>query len=157
MEYVMNKFLIGVLIFSFAGTVLSKSEDRGGFRNLKWQDSISKYKNTMRLTSEKGNAKKFYVIDNDDMLLGKIKLSSITYIFNKNKFSSVALQTEQSKSNLKQVVLELKKTFGEPYYSNKYINKYRWKNDTTEVFLKCRASSHKCSIKYNAVLKKQRR
>lgn len=85
------------------------------------------------------------------MSFGSITLSSIVYIFYDEKFSSVAIQTDKSLKNLTQVVIELKKRFGEPFYANKYINKYRWQNKNSIVSLKCYSSSHKCSIKYDSV------
>jgi len=148
----MKKLLIGVLLFSFNTYTFSKSFESNGFRNIKWQESISKYEAVMHLTSEKGSAKKFYVKENDKMFLGNITLSSIIYIFYNGKFSSVVIQTDQSVTNLSQVLIELKKKFGKPFYANKYINKYRWKNENTTVSLKCYSSSHKCSIKYDSII-----
>ena len=146
----MKKLLIGILIFSFNASCFSKTDESNGFRQIKWQSSISIYENVMHLTSEQGSEKKFYTIDNDEMSLGKASLSSIVYIFYKGKFSAVSVQTDSSAKNVKQVLVELKKVFGKPLYANKYINKYRWKNKNTIVSLKCYSSSHKCSIKYKS-------
>lgn len=146
----MKKIFIMVLIFSFNGVVFSSDNNPSGFRNVKWKAPFSMYKDVMHLTSEQGDAKKFYTIENDDMLFGKVNLTSIVYIFINDKFASVALQTDRSAKNLTQVLVELKNEFGEPSYSNKYINKYRWDNKKTKVSLKCYSSSHKCSIKYNS-------
>lgn len=148
----MKKLLIGVLLFSFSAHVFSKNPESNGFRNITWQESISKYESVMHLTSEQGSAKKFYVKENDKMLFENITLSSIIYIFYNGKFSSAVVQTDQSVTNLTQVLIELKKRFGKPFYANKYINKHRWKNTNTMVSLKCYSSSHKCSIKYDSII-----
>ena len=150
MGYTMKKLLIGILVFSF--NVSAFANEYNGFRKIKWEESISKYKNVMRLTSADEKSKKFYVREDEDMSFSDdIMLTSIVYVFYEGKFSSVVLQTDQSATNIKQVLIELKKKYGEPSYTNKYINKYRWKNMTTTINLKCYSSSHKCSINYNSI------
>ena len=152
MGYTMKKLLIGVLVFSFNVSTFANENKSNGFRKIKWEESITKYKNVMHLTSDEGKPRKFYVIKNDDMSFSDdITLTSIIYIFHEGKFSSVILQTDQSATNIKQVLIELKKKYGGPSYANKYTNKYRWKNMTTTIDLKCYPSSHKCSINYNSV------
>jgi len=148
---VIKKIAVGILISSFTVSVFSKNDEVNGFRKIKWQTPISRYEEVMKLTSEQGNAKKFYIIENDDMIFGNVNLSSIVYVFYNDKFSSVTIQTDKDRKNLTQVFIELKKIFGEPSYSNKYINKYRWKDENTMVSLKCYSSSHKCSVKFNSV------
>ena len=85
------------------------------------------------------------------MLWNDINLTSISYVFYKDKFSSVIIQTDRSSDNSKKTVNIFKNIFGKPFYSNKYINKFKWKNESTIVNLKCFASSHKCSMIYNSV------
>lgn len=147
----MKNLLIGVLVFSFNVSIFAKENESDGFGGIKWEEPISKYNKIMKLTSDDGLPKKFYSRKNENMSFGEIKLSSVIYIFYKGKFSSVIFQTDQSVTNLTQVLIELKNIFGKPSYSNKYIHKYRWKNETTTVYLKCYPSSHKCSITYNSV------
>ena len=53
----MKKLLIGVLVFSF--NVSTFANEYNGFRKIKWENSIAKYKNVMRLTSENEKSKKF--------------------------------------------------------------------------------------------------
>jgi hypothetical protein len=144
------RIIAGILIFSFS-TVLIAENSLNGFKNIKWGESITKHKEVMHLTSENKKIKKYYTIDNDDMLLGDIKLTSISYVFYKDKFSSLILQTGRSSDNLKKTLSFLKNKFGNPSYANKYINKFRWENESTIVDLKCFASSHKCSLIYNSV------
>lgn len=146
----MKKLLVGILVFSFN---ISTFANENGFRKIKWEDSISRYENIMQLASDNGNDsdRKFYFIEDDEMSFGDVSLTSIVYIFYKGKFSSVILQTDQSATNLKQVLIKLKNKFGKPLYENKYTNKYRWQGETTAVNLKCYSSSHKCSITYNSV------
>lgn len=147
----MKKLLIGVLVFSFNVTAFSKEGKVDGFREIKWGESITRYKDIFRLTSDSNNPKRFYVRNNDEMLFGEISLTSIIYVFYKNKFSSVIIQTDRSAINLTQTFIELKKKLGKPYYKNKYNKKYLWKNEKTMVSLKCYASSHKCIINYISV------
>lgn len=147
----MKQFLIGVLIFSFSVSSFSKDSSFKGFRGILWKDSISKYKDTMRLNSDDGVPKKYYSREHDEMSLGEVKLSSLIYIFYKDKFSSVIVQTDKSVTNLTQVLVELKKKFGDPIFANKYINKYSWEDENTNIKLKCYSSSHKCRITYSSV------
>jgi len=147
----MKKLLIGVLVFSFNVSTFSFENKSNGFRELKWEESITKYKNVMHLTSESGKPRKFYVRKSDEMSFGDLTLTSIIYVFYKGKFSSAIIQTDKSVTNLRQALSQLKKKFGKPFYANKYTNKYRWKDQTTVIQLKCYSSSHKCSIIYNSV------
>ena len=62
------------------------------------------------------------------------------------------IQTDRSSYDLKKIINKYKNIFGKPFYSNKYINKFIWKNETTIVNLKCFSSSHKCSIVYKSVV-----
>lgn len=151
MEWIMKKLLIGVLIFSFSVSSFSKNSDFNGFRGILWKDSISKHKDRMKLNSDDSLPKKYYTRENDEMSLGEVTLSSLIYIFYKDKFSSVIVQTDKSITNLTQVLIELKKKFGEPISANKYIHKYSWENENTNIKLKCYSSSHKCSITYSSV------
>ena len=148
----MKKLVIGILVFSFSVVLFAADHNSNGFGNIKWGESIKKHKDIMHLTSEKDKLKKFYVLNSDELLWGDINLSSISYVFYKGKFSSVAIQTDRSSYNLKKIINSLKDKFGKPFYSNKYINKFKWKNESTLVNLKCFASSHKCSIIYNSVV-----
>ena len=147
----MKKLVIGILVFFFSIVLFASDHNLNGFGNIKWGESIKKYKNIMHLTSEKDKLKKFYVLNSDELLWDDINLSSISYVFYKDKFSSVVIQTDKSSSNLKKIINSLKDKFGKPFYSNKYINKFKWKNESTIVNLKCFASTHKCSIIYNSV------
>ena len=147
----MTKIVIGILVFSFSVVILAADHNSNGFGNITWGESIKKHKDIMHLTSEKDKLKKFYVLNSDELLWGDINLSSISYVFYKDMFSSVAIQTDRSSYNLKKIINRLKNKFGEPFYSNKYINKFKWKNESTIVNLKCFSSSHKCSIIYNSV------
>ena len=148
----MKKLLIAVLVFTFSVSAFANKNEYNGFRKIKWKESITKYNNIMRLASEDKKSKKFYVIEDDDMSFSEdISLTSIIYVFYKGKFSSVILQTDQSATNIKKVLIELKKKYGEPSYANKYTNKYRWKDQATAIDLKCYSSSHKCSIIYNSI------
>ena len=148
----MKKLVIGILVFSFSVVLLAADHNLNGFGNMKWGDSIKKHKNIMHLTSEKDKPEKFYIIKNDEMLWDDIKLTTAIYIFYKDKFSSVKIQTDKSSYNLKKIVNRFKDIFGKPFYSNKYINKFKWKNESTIVDLKCFSSSHKCSITFNSIV-----
>ena len=147
----MKKLVIGILVFSFSAVLFAADHNLNGFGNIKWGDHIKKYKNIMHLISEKDKLKKFYVIKSDEMLWNDINLTSISYVFHKDKFSSVIIQTDSSSDNLKKIVNIFNNIFEKPFYSNKYINKFKWKNESTIVNLKCFASSHKCSMIYNSV------
>ena len=144
------KMIIGILVF-LSSAILHADNNQNGFGLMEWGEPIGKYKDVLHLTSEDNKLKKFYTVVNDQMLLDDIKLSSISYIFYKNKFSSVVIQTERASNNLTKALSVLKNQFGSPFYVNKYTNKYRWKNDFTTVDLKCFASSHKCSMIYHSV------
>ena len=147
----MKQLLIGILIFSFSVSGFSKGSSFKGFRGILWKDSISKYKDTMKLNSDAGLPKKYYSREYDEMSLGEVTLSSLVYIFYKDKFYSVIAQTDRSATNLTQVLIELKKKFGEPISVNKYVHKYSWENENTNIKLKCYSSSHKCNITYSSV------
>ena len=82
----MKKLVIGILVFSFSAVLFAADHNLNGFGNIKWGDSIKKYKNIMHLTSEKDKLKKFYVIKNDEMLWDDINLTSISYVFIKINF-----------------------------------------------------------------------
>ena len=147
----MKKLVIGILVFSFSVVLLAADHNLNGFGNIKWGESIKNHKNNMRLTSEKDKLKKFYVRNNDEMFWDDINLTSISYVFYKGKFSSVIIQTDRSSDNSTKIVNMFNNVFGKPFYSNKYINKFKWKNESTVVNLKCFASLHKCSMIYNSV------
>ena len=148
----MKNFIIVILVFSFNASALSKEKEFHGFGKIKWGESIRKYKNVMQLTSDISKPEKYYIRKNDEMSFGDITLTSVIYLFYKGKFSSVIVQTDKSVTNSSQVLTMLKKKFGKPSYTNKYTNKYRWKDSKTAISLKCYSSSHKCSIIYNSVV-----
>lgn len=150
--YKMKKLAVGILIFSFSVALFAADKPLNGFGKIKWGAPINKYKDVMHLTSEKDKLEKFYIIKNDEMLWDDIKLTTAIYIFYKDKFSSVKIQTDKSSYNLKKIINKFMDTFGKPFYSNKYINKFKWKNEFTIVDLKCFSSSHKCSITFNSVV-----
>lgn len=147
----MKKLLIGIFFFSFYSSAFSNKNEINGFGGISWGKSITKYKKIMQLTSDERKSKKFYVRKNEKMSFGDIELVSVIYVFYKGKLSSVILQTGKSSTNFKQTISLLKMKFGKPVYKNIITKKYRWKNKTTTVDLKCFSSSHKCSIIYNSV------
>ena len=148
----MKNFIIAILVFSFSASSFANKDESTGYGKIKWGASIRKYKNVMRLTSDNKKPGKYYVRKDDEMFFGDIPLTSVTYIFYKGKFSSVIIQTDTSVNIASQVLSKLKKKFGKPSYANKYTNKYRWKDSTTAISLKCYSSSHKCSIIYKSVV-----
>lgn len=152
MECRMKKIVIGILVLSFSVNLHANENNLSGFGKIKWEESIKKYKSVMRLTSEIEKPRKFYVKENDEMFFGEVKLASISYIFYKDKFSSVVIHTERSAGNSKKILNIIKNKFGNPTYANKYTNKYRWENEFTNIALKCFASSHTCSIIYNSAV-----
>ena len=121
----MKKVIIGISLFVFNVYALAKELDPNGFREMKWEDSISKYKDALHLTADENKPSKFYTKENDDMSYGNINLKSIAYVFYKGKFSSVIFQTNKSASYSKQLLEMFKKTYGKPVYSNKYTKKFR--------------------------------
>jgi len=147
----MMKVIIGISLFIFNVYAFAEGNEPNGFRELKWEDSINKYKDVMHLTSDDNKPSKFYTKENDDMSYGSVKLKSIAYVFYKGKFSSVIFQTNKSASYSKQLLEMFKKTFGKPVYSNKYTKKFQWKGDSTNVSLKCYSTSHKCSVIFDSV------
>ena len=147
----MKKVIIGISIFIFNFHAFANGFESSGFRDMKWEEPISKYKDVMQLTSEENKLRKFYTKNNDEMSYGNIKLSSISYIFYRGKFSSVIFQTNKSTLYSKQLFNMFEKAFGKPAYSNKYTKKFQWKGASTNVSLKCYSSSHKCSVIFDSV------
>ena len=148
----MKKILIGMLVFSFSTSIFSEVKSFDGFRDIKWQQPIKKYKDVMRLTSESEGDKRFYARNSDELYYGDVALASITYVFSKGKFFSAIIQTEKDKANFKKILSQLNKEHGKSYYSNKYIRKFRWKNKKTAVDFKCYSKTYKCSIIYHSVI-----
>lgn len=148
----MKKILIGILVFSFSASIFSKEKSFDGFRDIKWQQPIKKYKDVMRLTSESEGDKAFYARNSDELYYGDVALASITYVFSKGRFFSAIIQTEKDKTNFKKILKQLNKEHGKSYYSNKYIRKFRWKNKKTAVDFKCYSKTYKCSIIYHSVV-----
>ena len=149
----MKNIIIAVLVFSFSASTFAKENKikSNGFGEIKWGESIAKYKKVMQLTSDNRKPRKYYIRKDDEMSFGDTTLASITYIFYKGRFSSVIIQTEKS-INTKEFLNKLTRKLGKPSSSNKYTNKYRWKNSTTAVSLKCYPNSHKCSVIYTSVV-----
>ena len=148
----MKELLIGMLVFSFSASIFSAEKKFDGFRDIKWQKPIYKYKDVMKLTSESGSNKRFYARSSDDLYYDEVALASITYVFSKGKFYSAIIQTGKNKKNLKIILSQLKKEHGKPFYSNRYTSKYRWKDKKTAVDFKCYSKTYKCSIIYHSVV-----
>lgn len=147
----MKNLLIGTLVFIFSFSVLAANSEPDGFRKIKWEEPISKYKGVMRLIEGKGTPNKYYVRKNDKMSIGDVKLKNIGYGFYKDKFSGVVISTEKSVSNSTQLLNILEKKFGKAYQANKYIKEYYWSGQTATIYMKCNSYSRICTLVFSSV------
>ena len=147
----MKKLSVGILIFCFNASVFADKNKIDGFRDIKWEDSITKYNTILRLTSDSNKSKKFYIRNDEELNFEDVSLKSVSYVFKDDKFSSAVIQTSKSVANSKAILSLLKKKYGKPVYSNIYTRKFRWEDSSAEITLKCFSTIHKCSVVYNSV------
>lgn len=121
-------------------SALAFQNEPNGFRGIKWGSNISEHSSEMTLIE----GSKFYMRKNDKMSIGAAKLSAIIYMYYKERFQMVIIQSNGlgNKSNL---LKTFRSQFGLPSKPNQFIEEYYWRGATTFISLKYNQFSKKCT------------
>ncbi len=134
----MKKYIIILFVifhFSFIkGQNLKALDDKDGFRDYKFGDTITKFTN-LKLTEKSKDGKTAYYNKTDDKL--KIGESDVTidYVFYEGHFYEVFMETK-GLSNSKGVLKVLNELYGNGYQDNQYIEKYLWFGSKVTLYYK---------------------
>jgi len=117
-----------VLIFLITGMGLAFQNEPDGFRGLKWGDPPGE---DMKCVGEDivHYYTKYYERKGDKLQLGAAKLESIQYIFYKNQFILVSIETKEGHYAFLVKLLKLK--FGNPEYNAQNLK--RWSGNKAKI------------------------
>lgn len=125
----MKKKLSILLLFIVSITMtigqnLKALDDKNGFRDYKFGDSLSKFTNLNLVDASKDSTTRFYTKTDDKLKIGENDVV-IAYVFFKGQLSTVVIKTK-GYSNSRGVLKTLEELYGKGDQSNQYIEKYYW-------------------------------
>lgn len=123
MKYLIIAILI-TLSLNAASQNLKALDEKMGFREMKFGDSISKFDDLVGVEYSNDSSSIYYIRTNDKLTIGSTEVS-LTYGFYKNKFYSVFIKTK-GYSNSKSILKTLIEMYGKGYQSNRYIDDFSW-------------------------------
>jgi hypothetical protein len=126
-------FLVVFLYFSLFSPLWAFQGEPSEFRGIPWGTLIEELPD---LTYVAGIGEvKSYKRDNDPMVLGSTRLSSVSYIFYKGRFCAVYLgfQGESSLQALKETLLQI---HGEPLRPSEEMERYFWQGEQVDIALR---------------------
>ena len=107
-----------------------------GFRELKWGDSLSKYKNSFVLF-QKGEGVTLYKRKNEKLSIGSAKITNIVYSFQSDQFTGVIFHTE-GKENKTAIIEQLDTNFSKkrriPSSDDSFVS---WINKNVKAGIRC--------------------
>lgn len=125
----MKKILLLVAFLCFNVSLIAQNvkalDAKNGFRDFKFGDDISTFKDLIEIeTSNDGNTK-VYQISDDKLAIGTSELEKINYSFYKDKFFAVSIKT-RGYSNSRGVLRALQELYGKGTQENRYMDNYMW-------------------------------
>jgi hypothetical protein len=123
----MKKILLIVTIIlsnSIIAQNLKALDDKNGFREYKFGDTITKFTNLKVIESNKDSTNVFYKRTDDKLTIGEYEVELI-YGFYKGQFSTLFIKTK-GYTNSRGVLKTLIELYGKGFQDNKYIEKYSW-------------------------------
>ena len=121
-----NILLLFLLCLSFYGFSqnLPTLDEKNGFREMKFGDSVSKFKDLVILEYDNDSSSRFYSRTHDKLTIGSAEVT-LVYGFYMGQMSSVHIKTKGyvNSAELLRVLIEL---YGKGYQSNEYIEHYVW-------------------------------
>jgi hypothetical protein len=118
------------------GQNLKKLDEKYGFKDAIFEMSVTSFPDLVEIsdstTSGLGRA---YARTGDDLKLGNAELESITYLFYKDKLSSIVIKTKGF-ANTKAMYDTFVQQYGRGYQSNRYIDEFTWWGKRTSMNIK---------------------
>lgn len=125
----MKKILLLLAFLCFSVSLIAQStkelDAKNGFRDHKFGDDISTFKDMVEIESGPDGLNKFYRMTGDKLSIGSSELKKISYGFYKDKFYAVSIETE-GYSNSRGVLKALQELYGRGSKDNRYIEEYKW-------------------------------
>jgi hypothetical protein len=112
----MKKIVSVLFLVAFAAGAMAQETNVTSFRNMPWgafRDSMYVKGKKIDFIKDKGSLmKNAYIIANDDMTIGNVKLTKIDYLFNDdNRFTKVYIEGPKEQTDQMKFILDYK--FGE--------------------------------------------
>jgi hypothetical protein len=132
----MLKVLFACLVFlcvCLFSPVWAFQNEPADFRGIPWGTLLEDLPD-MTYLGAIGNVKS-YKRENDSMVLGEIRLLSVSYIFYKGRFCSVHVGF-QGPSNFNGLKTRLFEAYGEPYRPSEEMERYFWQGAQVDMALR---------------------
>ena len=135
-----NIFAFVLLIMSFVVTSssLAFQNEPDGFRGIKWGTDISANTKEMTLVKEQGITKT-YIRLNDKMSIGNAKLKRIEYIYNRDEFFAVRIQSV-GLENRPSLISAFITRFGDNHDGSVEVGVYEWIGMKAWIAMICKKS-----------------
>jgi hypothetical protein len=104
---------------------LKALDTKNGFRDFKFGDDISTFKDLVEIEIGKDGLTKFYSITDDKLAIGTSELEKISYGFYKDKLFAITIATK-GYSNSRGVLKALQELYGNGTQENRFMEKYTW-------------------------------
>ena len=129
----MKQFIVSIFVLFIFATALNAvprfmKNSPIGFRGVKWGDPPSVLGHSLQI----GDG--FYIRDEDKLLIGNARLSSIVYEFWKNRFYAVMIEAPRGQfTHLKAAMIS---QFGPPpYRTSRSLDEFAWSDSNATITL----------------------
>jgi len=116
-------------------------DEKNGFRDVTFEDELSKYP-TMTPSQESGE-NHFYKREDDVLSFGGIELTSISYVFYKDRLAKVLLMSKGI-SACAQLRSIMESAYGAPFKPNRFMDDYWWIGKRVTLRVKINEVAHDC-------------
>lgn len=122
-----------VLIESVFAQGFKSGTEPTNFRGVNWGEHIDSL-SEMRFVAEESGIK-FYIRENDELMIGDAILSFILYGFYKDRFCSISISFKE-RANFEQIKKTLFITYGEGEKPDEFNEEFKWWGGTVFIILK---------------------
>jgi hypothetical protein len=136
--------LIMILMLKSFGQNLKALDEKNGFRDYKFGDSISKFTNLKLYEMSKDSLTGYYTKLDDKLKIGDFDVT-ISYSFYKKVLSLIIIRTIDYNSSRGLLSL-FKQQYGDGYKENQYIEDYSWWGKEVTLSYNENSATHKSTI-----------
>lgn len=125
----MKKILLLLAFLCFGVSLIAQNvkalDAKNGFRDFKFGDDISTFKDLVLVEESNDGITKFFHISGDKLAIGSSELEVLVYGFYKDKLFSVSIRTK-GLTNSRGVLMALQELYGKGVKENRFMEKYMW-------------------------------
>ncbi len=127
---------------------LKALDEKNGFRDYKFGDSLSKFANLNLIEATKDSLTGYYIKTDDKLTIGENAVE-IIYAFYRGQLYSVIIKTK-GYINSRGLLKTIEELYGKGYQSNQYMEKYYWFGKECTASYDENSATHDARVYFNS-------